>query len=68
MTTQITQDGITKARQENLPFLKQMRPIFLIVLFSHSEKKHQNKNSARSWQESVVVSKHSSKLLGTRPS
>lgn len=67
MTTQITQDSIPKAHQENLPFLKQMRPIFLIVLFPHSEKKHQNKNSTRSWQKSVVVSKHSSKLLGTHP-
>lgn len=67
MTTQITQDSVTKAHQENFPFLKPMRPISLIVLFFHSEKKYQNKNRAGSWQKSVVVSKHSSKLLGTHP-
>lgn len=68
MTTQIAQDSVTKAHQENFPFLKQTRPISLIVFFSHSEKKkHPNKNRARAWQKSVGVSKHSSKLLGTHP-
>lgn len=46
MTTQRAQESVTKAHQENFPFLKQMRPISLIVFFSHSEKKHPNKKQS----------------------